>query len=172
MSTDADIMDVFLQPGEFYFGDADTRIRTLLGSCLSIVMWHPLRRVGGMSHCLLPSREANGSKRLDGRFVDDALLYLIREAVREGTNPSDFHIKLFGGGDMFKGLGVTNEARIGHKNALKAKHMLKLLDLRVAAEDLGGDVHRSLIFDVGSGAVWVRYGSSSGTDKRIEVNAA
>ncbi|MBL8511280.1 MAG: chemotaxis protein CheD, partial [Betaproteobacteria bacterium] len=56
MSDTSFVMDIFLQPGEFYFGDADTRIRTLLGSCVSITMWHPTRRIGGMCHYMLPTR--------------------------------------------------------------------------------------------------------------------
>src|SRR5439155_18563598 len=43
-------LEIFLQPGEWYFGDADTRIRTLLGSCVAITMWHPRRCLGGMCH--------------------------------------------------------------------------------------------------------------------------
>ena len=29
------VIDVFLGPGDFYFGDEQTRIRTLLGSCVA-----------------------------------------------------------------------------------------------------------------------------------------
>jgi chemotaxis protein CheD len=31
-------------------------IRTVLGSCVSITLWHPVKRVGGMCHFLLPTR--------------------------------------------------------------------------------------------------------------------
>ena len=50
------VIEIFLQPGDFYFGDRDTRIRTLLGSCVSITMWHPRLHVGGMCHFMLPER--------------------------------------------------------------------------------------------------------------------
>ena len=51
-----DILEIFLQPGEFYFGEGKTRIRTLLGSCVAITLWHPRLHIGGMSHYMLPSR--------------------------------------------------------------------------------------------------------------------
>jgi hypothetical protein len=61
-------IDIFLQPGEFYFGDHETRIRTLLGSCVAITMWHPRLRIGGMCHYLLPMhRGRSGKTELDGR---------------------------------------------------------------------------------------------------------
>ena len=48
---------VFLHPGECYFGGGPTRIATLLGSCVSITVWHPRLLVGGMCHYMLPSRQ-------------------------------------------------------------------------------------------------------------------
>ena len=49
MKKPADAIEIFLHPGEFYFGDRHTRIRTLLGSCVSIILWHPRLLIGGMS---------------------------------------------------------------------------------------------------------------------------
>jgi len=40
------VIDIFLQPGELYFGDRHTRIRTVLGSCVSVVFWHPEKLLG------------------------------------------------------------------------------------------------------------------------------
>ncbi len=57
-------IDVFLQPGDVYFGDRHTRLRTILGSCVSITLWHPQRLLGGMCHFILPARPAAGT--LDG----------------------------------------------------------------------------------------------------------
>ena len=75
-----DILEIFLQPGEFYFGDEKTRIRTLLGSCVAIVLWHPKLRIGGMCHYMLPHspRERHGQP-LDGRYAEDAMHMFMRE---------------------------------------------------------------------------------------------
>ena len=50
MTHGRNIVDVFLQPGDIHFGGADTRIRTVLGTCVAISLWHPVRQIGGMSH--------------------------------------------------------------------------------------------------------------------------
>ena len=53
----SDYMEIFLEPGEFQFTtDPDVRLRTLLGSCVALTMWHPKCRYGAMCHFLLPSR--------------------------------------------------------------------------------------------------------------------
>jgi chemotaxis protein CheD len=173
MKNDSLVMDVFLQPGEYYFGDQETRIRTLLGSCVAITMWHPERRIGGMCHCLLPERagpaQADG---LDGRYVDEAIAWLLCEAVRDDSNPADYHVKLFGGGNMFGKLGVTSNVQIGNKNAITAQRILAGIGLSAKATDLGGQVHRSLIFEVGTGDVWVKRGTNESDDcERAELAA-
>ena len=67
--------DIFLQPGEYFVGDASLRLRTMLGSCVAITLWHPQRKIGAMSHFLLA--EHGGRRRtsntLDGRYGDEAL---------------------------------------------------------------------------------------------------
>ncbi|MGI9213007.1 MAG: chemotaxis protein CheD, partial [Methylococcaceae bacterium] len=68
MDNPRDIIEIFLQPGEYYFSDRDTRIRTVLGSCVAITFWHPGILVGGMCHFMLPTRMRNReSTELDGR---------------------------------------------------------------------------------------------------------
>ena len=51
------VLEIFLQPGEFYWSDAFTRIRTVLGSCVALCVWHPKKNIGGMCHYILATRE-------------------------------------------------------------------------------------------------------------------
>ncbi len=52
--TPEDVETVVLRPGDFHFGGGHTRISTLLGSCVSITLWHPRRLIGGMCHYMMP----------------------------------------------------------------------------------------------------------------------
>jgi len=54
------ILEIFLGPGDLFFGDRDTRIRTLLGSCVAVTLWHPRAKLGGMCHFVVPTRPASG----------------------------------------------------------------------------------------------------------------
>lgn len=71
--------EIFLKSGDFYFGDESTRLRTLLGSCVSNTMWHPARLIGGLCHYLLPSRDGASATTLDGRYAKEALQMLMYE---------------------------------------------------------------------------------------------
>ena len=149
--------DVFLNPGEYYFGDRDTRIRTLLGSCVAITLWHRARRIGGMCHYVLPERAESDGEEPSGRYGADAIEALLSEARSCGTRIADYEFKLFGGGHMFPGIDTPALAMIGDRNIEFARRQLERLGARVVAEHCGGTGHRSLVFDVWSGDVWMRY---------------
>ncbi len=158
MQPTANAIDIFLQPGEIYFGDLETRIRTLLGSCVAITVWHPQRRIGGMCHYMLPARR-RGKKigTIDGRYADEALLLLLKEILRAATNPYEYEVKLFGGGNMFADSAHTRrELNVADRNVEAGRELLKQHDFSAAAEHLGGRGHRQIIFEVASGDVWVR----------------
>ena len=50
MLTVAQAGDVVLGPGDLYFGRGEHQVRTLLGSCVGITLWHPRAYLGGMCH--------------------------------------------------------------------------------------------------------------------------
>jgi chemotaxis protein CheD len=160
--------DVLLQPGESHFGTAGTRIRTLLGSCIAITMWNPVRRIGGMTHCLLHGRAVERVGEPDCRFVDESTLWLLREATRRETDPAEYEFKLFGGGDMYHRLGLGNRNHVGRRNSATAELLLGNLGLPITAHDVGGAVYRALVFDIATGAVWVRYGDDVAPPAREE----
>lgn len=167
--------EVVLQPGDYYFGQAPTRIKTLLGSCIAMTMWHPRVARGGMVHCLLPTRgAAKGALDLSGRFVDEGLRWLLREAVRSCIDPGQCEFKLFGGSNMFLAFGLDNGRRtpIGESNATKAVDMMERLGLCIRVKDVGGSVHRALVFDLANGNVWVRYGEYEPTHGCNDRNCA
>jgi chemotaxis protein CheD len=150
------VIDIFLGPGECYFGDAPTRIRTLLGSCVAVTMWHPQGRVGGMCHYLLPQRLIGTGGQLDGRYGDEALTYLAQQAADAGGHPAEYEVKLFGGSDMLSTRTSTKHMDIGARNVTLAKKLLAQLGFRIVVEHVGGTKHRSLVFEVWSGDVWLK----------------
>jgi len=98
------ILEIFLGPGDLYFGDRDTRIRTLLGSCVAVTLWHPRARLGGMCHYVVPSRPGPVPDRrheLEGRYADEAFLMLLAEIRATPTSPDEYEVKMFGGGSQF-----------------------------------------------------------------------
>jgi chemotaxis protein CheD len=154
---------VFLQPGEYFVGEG-VRVNTLLGSCVSITLWHPRKHIGAMSHFVLASR--GGPRRdvrvaLDARYGDEALELMVAGLAALGVRESECHAKIFGGGDMFAeastrlGGGVT----VGRRNGRAARAMLEARGIAVRSQHLYGSGHRRIAFDLWTGHVWVRHAS-------------
>ncbi len=152
------LMDIFLLPGEFFVADASCQIRTILGSCVSITLWHPHVRIGGMSHFLLPTRgsASPASKELDGHYGDEALELMCRDLRAHGVEPRQCEAKIFGGGHMFPGRMKVDGNHVGRRNGEAARELLALHGIPVVTESLFGVGHRQIIFDVGKGDVWAR----------------
>lgn len=167
---------VYLRAGDFYFGSGLVRIKTLLGTCVAISMWHPSKRTGGMCHFLLPTRGNTQSEThgCAGLYADEVMPLFSAELVRHRTHPADYQVKVFGGGNMFpaQGAGGCNPQRrcsdaqrqdcpyVGCSNVLSAHRLLAAGGFRIMTEDVGGLGSRNVIFDLDDGNLWVSRGAA------------
>jgi len=154
------VIEIYLQPGELWFGDEHTRIRTLLGSCVAVTLWHPRRRIGGMCHYMLPSRIRGTGGALDGRYGDEALDLLAREIKAAHGYPHEYEAKLFGGGNMFQHVFCptrNRSAQVPDRNIDAGRALVLRHGFMLKAEQLGGRGHRQVMFDIWSGHAWVKH---------------
>jgi chemotaxis protein CheD len=155
--------NVMLNPGDFHFGSGHTRISTLLGSCISITLWHPHRRIGGMCHYMLAEPRVKlmrlSHATLDGRYADDAFALFLQHMTKAGTRPREYQAKLFGGGNMFSCGG--DSMGIGSRNIERGRELLTANNISLIAEHVGGNGRRKLHFDLRSGHVWLAFPEGS-----------
>ncbi len=156
---------VFLHPGEFCFTGDKSHVHTLLGSCISITIWHPKLHIGGMCHFTLPKHPGSkeGKTKLDGRYADDVMCMFRDEASKNRTKLTEYEAKIFGGGNMMKSKGQNIDDSIGTKNATAAMTLLMGEGVDILVAHVGEFGHRRLVFDTGSGNVWVRHIDNNGT---------
>ena len=171
--------EVYLQPGEWHFGSGRTRVRTLLGSCVAIAVWHPALRVGGLCHFMLPTRNAYArhghpphghgghGAHLDGRYADEAMYLLLRGMHAAGAKPHEFDAKLFGGGRMSAGEGTAGD--VPFRNIVAARALVQQHGLRLRAEHLGGQGHRNLLFELWSGDAYLRFWGQGAEQNQMEI---
>ena len=149
------LIDIFLQPGEFFVSDAEYQMRTMLGSCVSITLWHPFKRVGAMSHFLLPTRgPSDRTEGLDARYGDEAMDLMVTELRQMGVAASQCQGKVFGGGNMFPDHFRSGAMTVGQRNGEAALELLNRHGVPIVSESLFGIGHRQIIFDVRNGDVW------------------
>ncbi|MGZ3254570.1 MAG: chemotaxis protein CheD [Burkholderiaceae bacterium] len=144
-------LSIYLLPGDVVMADQRHVLRTTLGSCVSITLWHPARKVGVMSHFMLPTASDDDQGKLDGRYADIAMDMMLDKLASEKVNHRECQAKLLGGGKMFGGKGTFS---IGIKNGHVARQLVLSHGIPLIAQDLFGDGHRKVVFDVRSGSVW------------------
>ncbi|MFI5958405.1 chemotaxis protein CheD [Cryptosporangium sp. NPDC051539] len=159
--------DVILNPGDFYFGAAGTRIRTLLGSCVSISMWHSRLHVGGMCHYMIPGRRGSGHQ-LSGRYADEAVQMFLREIDRHGTRPYEYEVKMFGGGHQFPGGNRSRVMDIPSQNIETGLALLEHHGFELIATHLGGTGARHILFDLADGGVWLKHTGRTVADDYLQ----
>jgi chemotaxis protein CheD len=149
-------IEIFLQPGDLFVATPGYQIRTILGSCVSVTLWHPASATGGMSHFLLPTRgSAVRESEWDGRYGDEALQMMLAELRGLGIAPAQCQAKIFGGGNMFPDHIREGVTTVGMRNGEAARELLQRHGISVVSESLFGVGHRQIIFDVNKGDVWV-----------------
>ena len=117
-----------------------------------------------MSHFLLPARGRMLDAELDGRYADEAVLLMCRDLIKLGVDPVECQAKVFGGGRMFAWESQGGIANVGRRNGEVARDLLRSRGIKIVAEDLFGNGHRKLVFDVSNGDVWSRQMQPGDTD--------
>lgn len=150
-----------LLAGQLTFGQGTTAVRTLLGSCVGITLWHPARRLGGMCHFLLPRRpqERRTGQARDARFGDEALEILCEQIARHGTRTQDYVAHLYGGADTLPDAAGV-KFNIGERNIEFAWQLVDQHGFQLDGVDVGEHVPRTVELKLASGEVSMRRGST------------
>jgi chemotaxis protein CheD len=156
-----------LMPGQMHFGGQAASLRTLLGSCLSVTLWHPERRLGGMCHFLLPSRQRKAGDALDGRYGDEALEAMVAQLRTTRSSPSEFHAHLYGGADTMPE-GSALRFNVGERNIEQGFNLVDRYGFQIQGVDVGEDVPRTVILTLASGEIDMRRGVGAAPQHHLQ----
>lgn len=142
-----------LLPGEYYVTEQEEMITTVLGSCISVCVYSPPLRMGGMNHFMLPSSELSSSEIASAsfRFGDVAMERMINDLLRRGAEKSDLQFKAFGAGNVLR-----NHTDIGRSNIDFLNAFMKLEGYRLLSSDLGDIFPRKVNFYPKTGKVMMK----------------
>jgi chemotaxis protein CheD len=131
-----------------------------LGSCLGIVIYDPVVKVGGMVHVMLPDSELDPIKASaqPAMFIDTGIPILFRSAYKFGADKHRMQVYVAGGAQVMDNGGFFN---IGKRNYEAFMNVCRKHNLRISAEQVGGLVSRSIYLRVATGDVWLRISGQS-----------
>jgi chemotaxis protein CheD len=128
-------------------------LKTILGSCVGVILRDAERRVSGLAHIMLPLKQREDMAM--GKYADSAVPALFERMVQKGGRPRSLQAWLIGGAQMFP-MGNARLASIGDQNVEAARKALKERNIPIVFEDVGGRAGRAVTFDPGTGTVSVR----------------
>ena len=143
--------DILVGMGQIAAGQAPQRMRTILGSCIGVALYHPGRKTGIMAHVVLP--DSAGRDGPPGKFADTAVPEMLAVLRGQGMSTYGLTAKLAGGANMFNGSGPL---QIGDANAEAVAAALKRAGTNVAGQDVGGTRGRRVDFDCASGEMTIQ----------------
>jgi len=130
----------YLFPGKLAAFKEETQISTLLGSCVSVALFDPEMKIGGLNHYLLPELGPNDIG--NPRYGTSAIEMLIEEMLRLGASMNRLQAKVYGGGNVIA-VSPMGES-IGRRNIEIAEELLREKGIRIVEKNVGGESGRTL----------------------------
>jgi len=137
-----------LERGCIYIATGEGAVQTVLGSCVSVCLWDPEARCGGMNHFIYP--QTMRKEQATPKYGNVATMALIKLMCEEGCNPGSLTAHIIGGGHPD---GAANST--GMRNVEVARKILNDKGITIMSEDVGGRVGRKVVFDLSTGQVAV-----------------
>jgi len=145
-----DPKETLVAMGKIATGQAPERMRSVLGSCIGLALYHPRLQVGAFAHIVLP--DSAGRTGSPGKFADTAVPHMITLLERMGATVHGLTAKVAGGANMFNGSGPL---QIGTANVEAVARALETAGIRIAAKDVGGTHGRRVTLDCDTGRLIV-----------------
>lgn len=132
-----------------------TLITFSLGSCIGVSLYDPAAKIGGLLHFMLPDSKIDPQKAQKNpwMFADSGIPLFFKEAYRLGAEKKRLEVKVVGGAQILDDSQFFN---IGKKNYMALRKIFWANQVLISAEEVGGNVHRTLSLELSSGRTWVK----------------
>jgi len=147
---------------DFQLASGNEVLRTILGSCVGICLYDPVKRIGGLSHIMLPVKKSE--KTSPKKYADTAIAMMLEDLKKKGAKKDNLIAKIIGGATMFNISENSMMGEIGKNNIVKVREILKAEGIDLVAEDVGGDYGRTIDFFVENGEIKIK---SLGKDDKV-----
>jgi chemotaxis protein CheD len=124
-SNDGEIL--YLEPGHLVVCTEPCRLRTVLGSCVSVCLYDAELRHGGMNHFMLP--ESLSTLEMSSRYGTRAMPTLLSRLERLGSERRSLSASVFGGACVL--FGGSELMHLGRRNVDFAVGFLDIIGISV-----------------------------------------
>lgn len=150
-------MEFVIGIGEYALSkdETDTIKTYALATCIAVIAYSPVKKIGGMVHIALPApagKDTIHGKR-PGYYASTGIPLLINKLCTEmGCNKGELQIKIYGGADSINENDVFN---IGKRNIEAVNNILCESGLGIHTSDVGGTNSRTIELEIATGNVMI-----------------
>jgi chemotaxis protein CheD len=140
-----------------------TLITYSLGSCIGIVIYDPVVKVGGLLHYMLPesSLDKEKARKNPFMFADSGIPHLFKATYQLGAKKQHMKAAVVGGAQILDQKGFFN---IGKRNHMAVRKIFWKNKVMTNFEDVGGNVNRTIRLELATGNMYLKV---SGKESRI-----
>ena len=151
-------MDIAVGMGEIEVAESPHLLMAVgVGSCMAVTLYTADTGIGGLAHIMLPHIEEAHNKSNPTMFADVAIGLVVDEVRRRDAGTEGIQAKMFGGANMFPGIIYSNSTmNVGNRNILAVREELESRNIEIIAEEVGGHIGRTVLFDTRDGSVLVK----------------
>lgn len=135
----------------------EDKIKTFaLASCVGIVVYSPIKKVGGLIHIALPKpQNERVSLNRYCYYASTGIPHFINTICKNyGCVKGELEITIYGGANSIRNNDTFN---VGRKNLEAVKYILNEMDLNFNDNDTGNTVSRTIELDIATGRISVSY---------------
>ena len=138
---------------------SDSIMTYSLGSCIGLVVYDTVAKVGGILHYMLPESDIDKTKAEKNPFMfaDTGIPRLFKGAYKFEAKKNRMKIYVFGGAQILDQKGFFN---IGKRNYMALKKMFFKNKVIIDTEQVGGEVNRTIRLEIKTGDVFVKTSGS------------
>jgi chemotaxis protein CheD len=138
--------DVIVNMGLMKIASSPERLVALLGSCVGIAIYDTASGIGGLAHVMLPNFPGDDAPK--SKYADSAVPALIRELKLAGADTNNLRAAFAGGANVLFQGSEYGMCQIAQNNISESIKALRKVNIKITAEDNGGDTGRKMFFDL------------------------
>ncbi|MGC8739728.1 MAG: chemotaxis protein CheD [Candidatus Hydrogenedens sp.] len=133
----------------------DVLVTYSLGSCVGVVLYDPLQKIGGLIHCMLPLSKVDPERAREApyMFVDTGLPLMMQTLINMGADKKRMIAKVAGGAVL---LDDNEMFRIGERNHIVVRKLLWKNNILISSEDIGGTLARTMYLYINDGKTTIK----------------
>ena len=143
----------YLFPCMIFCSREEFQVTTVLGSCISVCLYDPVTKIGGINHYMLALW--NGIGLESPKYGNIAITKLLEKMLELGSRKNNLHAKVFGGAKVLEAT-QNSSINVGERNIEIAMDMLSEEHIPVVASSMGDLFGLKIIFNTVTGEILMK----------------